>query len=206
MKYCRIGLLTGALVCQLISNRIKAQDAAEVENVFKVNVLTPGLSYETRIGKKQTLYTEAYLALFFAFSYSSNFGSNADFRTFPSLDLAYRFYYNGSRRAGRGLTTSMNSMNYFTFVYTPTFYKEQISINSETEKKIRVQHTMGIAWGVQRNYNNCISLDAFIGPGCSISTSSGTNISGQLYSNVNIEPTLVFKTRFGFWINKRKNN
>lgn len=52
-------------------NKVNAQEeVADVENIFKVNYFLPGVSYETRIAKKQTLYTEAFLAYNFSFNYS----------------------------------------------------------------------------------------------------------------------------------------
>ncbi|MBX3252861.1 MAG: DUF3575 domain-containing protein [Chitinophagaceae bacterium] len=204
MKCLKIWLTVCGFMSQAFSEEIKAQESADVENVFKVNVVSPGISYETPIGKKQTIYIEAYLSPYFSFSYSSNFGSSTDFGAIPSFDVAYRYYYNGKKRAEEGLTTSLNNMNYFTFVYNAGIYKETIPGYYEDETKLRVQHVIGIAWGFQRNYNNRISIDVNVGPGCAISSSSDINPAGQSYSKLNIEPALVLKARFGFWLNKRK--
>lgn len=205
MNHFRIWLAIYGIISLLIFNKAEAQEGANVENICKVNILTPGISYETRIGNKQTLYTEAYLALSFAFSYSSNFGSNADFAAIPSFEAAYRYYYNYRRRANKGLTTAMNNMNYVTFVYNPSIYNEEIILmNYETEKKLRMLHTIGIAWGFQRNYNNRISLDMYVGPGCAIYSSTGINIAGQYYTELNVEPTLVLRARLGLWLNRRR--
>lgn len=205
MKYSRILLFSGMFIIQVLDSEIWAQEEADVENVFKVNVVSPGISYETRIGKKQTLYTEAFLALYFGFSFSSNYGSDFDFRAIPTLEAAYRYYYNGNRRANKGLATAMNNMNYFTFVYSPALYNEAVFEVYEYKEKLRLQHTIGVAWGFQRNYKSRISLDVYVGPGCTLSSSSGINDAGQSYSELNVDPTLVFKARFGFWLNRRRD-
>ena len=204
MKRLKIWLTICALMSQGISYEIKAQESADAENVLKVNLVSPSISYETAIGKKQTIYIEACLAPYFTFLYSSEFGSHSDFRLIPSFDLAYRYYYNGKKRANEGRTTSLNNMNYFTFVYNPSIYKETISDYYTSETKLRMQHLIGIAWGFQRNYNNRISIDVNVGPGCAISSSYDINMDGQYYSKRKIEPALVLKASFGFWLNKRK--
>lgn len=205
MKYSRLLLLPGIFISHIFYNEIKAQEASDVENVFKVNVISPGISYEMRIANKQTLYTEAYLALYYAFSYSSNFGSDSEFRAMPSLDVAYRYYYNGRSRANRGVTTAMNNMNYLTFVYNPGIYQKAVYTYYDYQTKPALQHTIGVGWGFQRNYANRISLDMHVGPGCVINTLSEVNAVGESFSELNVEPTLVLKMRIGFWLNKRRD-
>jgi hypothetical protein len=194
------------LTSQLIVDNAKAQvDAPGAENVFKANLIAPGLSYEKRIGYRQTLVAEAYLAPYFAFSYSSNFGSDFYFALMPGVEAAYRYYYNGSRRADKGYTTSLNNMNYFSFVYIPTVTDVAISDAYVDETRKRVVHTIGVVWGFQRNYRNRISLDLYIGPGCMIGKSTDINASGQYYSKVGIAPTIVSTITMGLWLNKRRS-
>ncbi|MFT3749829.1 MAG: hypothetical protein QM768_16015 [Agriterribacter sp.] len=74
MRYAMIWSSVCILIIQLIADNAKAQvNTPDAENVFKVNIIAPGVSYEKRIGYRQTLVAGAYLAPNFVFSYSSNF-------------------------------------------------------------------------------------------------------------------------------------
>ena len=207
MRYAMIWSSVCVLTSQLIVDNAKAQvDAPDAENVFKVNIIAPGLSYEKRIGYRQTLVAETYLSPYFTFSYSSNFGSNFYFTLLLGVKAAYRYYYNGSRRADKGYTTALNNMNYFSLVYIPSVTNVAISDAYFDETRKRVVHTIGIAWGFQRNYRNRISLDLYIGPGCMIGKSTDINASGQYYSKPGIAPTIVSTITMGLWLNKRRND
>lgn len=204
MNHFKVGLFFCFCMNQSLPES-KAQEEAEVEKVLKVNFISPGIAYETRVGRRQTIYSEAFLALYFGYSYSSNFGSSSFFRASPSLETGYRYYYNGNKRASKGVNTSLNSMNYLTFVYQPGFNDWAISDDYITEFKKRFTNTFGIAWGFQRNYENRISLDVYIGPACILASSTKINQQGGYSSAFAIAPTIVFKARVGLWLNKRKN-
>lgn len=204
MRCATIWSIACMLIGQLIVDKAMAQtDAPDAGNVFKVNIIAPGVSYEKRIGYRQTLVAGAYLAPNFAFSYSSNFGSNFYFNLVPGIEAAYRYYYNGKRRTDKGYTTSLNNMNYFSFVYIPSITDVAISDAYYDETRKRLVHNIGIAWGFQRNYKNRISLDLYIGPGCRIGKSTDVNASGQYYSKIGIAPTIISNITMGLWLNKR---
>ncbi|MFT3749830.1 MAG: hypothetical protein QM768_16020 [Agriterribacter sp.] len=97
-------------------------------------------------------------------------------------------------------------MNYFSFVYIPSITDVAISDAYYDETRKRLVHTIGIAWGFQRNYKNRISLDLYIGPGCMIGKSTDINASGQYYSKIGIAPTIVANITMGLWLNKRRDS
>ena len=95
-----------------------------VTDVTKVTFFSPGVSYEKRIGKFQTLSGQAIMNGSVTLAYSDALGNMSSIYLEPTLNFQYRFYYNWKRRGEKGKRTAMNSLNYFAAV-------EQISLAKE---------------------------------------------------------------------------
>src|SRR5215213_6679834 len=134
-------------------------------SVAKVTILNPGLSYETRIGKFQTVYGQAFMNVSASYSYSSSMGSNSKFYFDPAVTLQYRYYYNGMKRMEMERRTEMNSMNYVAAVSEVIFSKMRLSTNYFDEWNRRAITRLGVVWGLQRNYRQRFSLDLNMGLG-----------------------------------------
>lgn len=88
---------------------LQAQSYENVEkNMFKVNILNPGIVFEKGISSKITLNSEVKLAL----SYRSNFELGKGFYFFPRIEEQIRYYYNLEKRSLDDKNTSNNSGNY----------------------------------------------------------------------------------------------
>jgi hypothetical protein len=182
---------------------LSAQTPAPTTDIFKLGLYSPGLSYEKKTGKNQTVLVNPHFSPYLSFFYSSSLGNSTDFRLEPALTLHYRFYYGGKKRAAKGKFTDRNSMDYIAPVYLLVFSKRRLSSSHYEENSLRPIHSFAISWGLQRNYNNRFSIDFNFGPGIATAgitepDANGTPVKGQ-YTYF----TLLTEARIGFWLNKR---
>ena len=85
----------------------------DVTNVFKITVINPGLSWENRIGKLQTIYVQAFINTTAFYGNNFNAGGRVLELSFdPAATLHYRYYFNGHLRKNNGKRIEANSMNY----------------------------------------------------------------------------------------------
>ena len=145
-------------LCLLIINNAFAQSRNEpgVVNITRISFLSPGISYEQKIGRFQTLYGRVFLNPSGYAGYSSTLGTSSHLYLDPAITIQYRYYYNALRREAKGRRIDMNNLNYFAPVFKTTFNAE----NSQ-----RSIHKTGIVWGLQRNYRRRFSLDLNMGVG-----------------------------------------
>lgn len=176
----------------------------DVTNVAKVTILNPGLSYETRVGKFQTVYGQAFMNLSASYSYSSNLGSSSEFYFDPAATLQYRFYYNGGKRMEMEKRTEMNSMNYVAAITEVIFSKMRLTDDYFDESDRRAISRFGIAWGFQRNYKGRFSLDLNLGLGYMVAKGTTYNYNGQVTTKTVTTPTMMGQFNIGFWLNREK--
>ncbi len=181
----------------------QGKESADITNVTKATFFSPGISYEKRIGKLQSLYTQVFMATSFAIGYSSSFGNTSYIYFDPAITFQYRYYYNYKAREDKGKRTEMNSLNYIAGILETTFSKGSISSSYVTEKDRRAINVFGIAWGFQRNYLKRFSLDINFGPGYLYTTVTTMDDTGQLTTKNAGQFTTVGQVTLGFWLNKR---
>lgn len=169
------------------------QEKSEITDVTKASFFSPGISYEKKIGKFQTLCARAFMSTSIYYSNSSSLGTTSGIDFYPAWSLQYRYYYNSTKRNAKGKRTEMNSLNYVSAIVKMLFFKETVSSNGDTD--LRSLSSFGIAWGISRNYKKRFSLDLSIGPGYYYTKRTTLNEGGI---------TLVGQTSLGFWLNKRK--
>jgi len=195
-------LLSLLLLLISIHSSSQDQEKSEVTDVTKASFFSPGISYEKKIGKLQTLSARAFLSTGFYFSSSSSFGTNAGITLNPAWSLQYRYYYNSAKRHAKGKRTKMNSLNYVSAIAQMLFFKETVSANGDTD--IRSISSFGIAWGLSRNYQKRFSLDWSVGLGYYYAKSTTLNEWGENITKNEGGTTLVGQISLGFWLNKRK--
>ncbi|RYY09402.1 MAG: hypothetical protein EOO04_38475 [Chitinophagaceae bacterium] len=166
---------------------------SDVVNISKISFLSPGFSYEQRIGRFQTLYGRAFLNPAGYIGYSSTFGTSSRLYLDPAITIQYRYYYNAKQRQERGRNTQMNNLNYLAPVFKMTFNAE----NSE-----RTVYKTGLVWGLQRNYRKRFSLDLNLGLGYEFAKGSRVNY-GDINSGRISEFTTIGQLNLGFWLNSR---
>lgn len=195
--FCALMVLTVHCFAQEESN-------SDVTNVSKVSLLVPGVSYERKTGKSQTLFLQAFLSTSVYYSYSSSFGSSGGVYFDPALKAQYRFYYNAARRTEKGKRTEMNSLNYVAPVWETFFSDGAVTESSVNEEKARAIHSVGVVWGFQRNYKSRFSLDFNLGAGYLFTKGTEIGNDGLPVKENQSLLTPLGQLSLGFWLNKRK--
>jgi hypothetical protein len=177
----------------------------DVRDITKVTILMPGISYEKRIGNFQTLHARVFASFSGYYSYSSYLGEAWEINIDPAVDLAYRYYYNFKKREAKNKRTAMNSANYVSPVYEAILYKQKIYFpNDDVDVKYHLLHVMGVEWGLQRNYNNRLSLDLGVGPGYSIAKEDHMDDTGKWYTTTTGYFSFIIRCNLGIWLNRRE--
>ncbi|MFS4467138.1 DUF3575 domain-containing protein [Maribacter sp. 2210JD10-5] len=136
---------------------LKAQATKNVEsNLFKVNVLAPGISYELGVAKNMSLNFEAAII-----PIAESEFNEIDFELFPVLSGELRYFTNFSRRIARGKNITGNSGNYISFL-NQAFITAPILGNIEYDEP--VAYLGGILYGIQRAYNKNFYFGVSLGP------------------------------------------
>lgn len=194
---------TPLLFCTLPIFCQEKEKEMDVTDLFKITVLNPGLSYEKRIGKFQTLYFQAFMNL--SATRSSGFGNDVYKYYFdPAITAQYRYYYNFKGREDKGLRTSMNNLNYVAPVYQVFFSEVSFTTVTAPDKK-RPVHAVAAVWGMQRNYTKArFALDVNIGPGMLFANTTQTDpFNGTKTTISQSQFTLYGQLNIGFWLNKQ---
>ena len=183
-------------------SQVKLQ--TDIVDITKVTFLNPGISYEKRIGKFQSIVGKTFMNTSVSIGYSSSLGNRSSINFDPALTFQYRYYYNFDKRQAKGKRTEMNSLNYLSPTFMTVFSKNRISVDHYVENNRRPINTTGIVWGIQRNYKSRLSLDFNLGLGYLFTTATLPNNTGQtVKENVGKFSTLG-QLSLGFWLNKRK--
>jgi hypothetical protein len=170
-------------------------------SIIKASFWGPGISYEKKIGKFQSLYTEAILVMEVGIGYSSSLGNLSYIHAYPALDLQYRYYYNSVKREAKRKRTEMNSLNYISGGVGATFYKYKDYIS--TQRDLMVSKGIGITWGLQRNYTERFSLDLYLGGGYSFRTEAKLNDAGEYTIKNKRGVSGIAGVKLGFWLNRK---
>lgn len=181
----------------------QSKENTDITDVSKATFFNPGISYEKRIGKFQSLYTQLFMNTSFSIGYSDALGNTSSIHFDPAATLQYRYYYNSKNREAKGKRTEMNSLNYLASILETTFSKGSISSSYYTEKDRRAIYAFGIAWGFQRNYAKRFSLDINFGPAYLYTRVTTMNDTGQLITKNAGQFKTVGQINLGFWLNKR---
>lgn len=134
----KIFILWVLLVTPVIYSSVYAQKQVE-DQLFKLNLLLPGVNYELGVGERSTLNFELGLILDW----------NGAFDIFPYLGADYRYFTNFERRLEKGKNISSNSGDYIAFVNRGQVTAPLLG-NFEYDSPIL--YVGGIVYGIQRTY------------------------------------------------------
>ena len=191
------------IVLIFLSANCFAQEKSGLADVSKVTFLNPGLSYEKKIAKFQTLYGQAYMSPSIYLGYSMALGDMSSIAFDPALALQYRYYYNFRSRADKGKRTEMNSLNYIAAVEDLTFSRNAISTSYFTETNRRPMHQFGVVWGLQRNRPKRFSIDFNIGLGYLYASSTSMDVNGKYVTTHEGLFTVLGQLTLGLWLNRK---
>ena len=181
-------ILYAFLLCSSITGFAQSKVSPDsVTNLFKVNILLPGISYEQKLTQLATLNLDLYMDMLLLSENDSYVSGFTSYPT-PSFKLEIRSYYNLLKRAEKGLRTAQNSANYLAPVYMARW--------SPTEQGNRHEmiHQVGAVWGFQRNSPSGFSIDFNMGLVHTINAEKNWNYSP-------IQP--VTQLRLGYWIGRK---
>lgn len=148
----------------LLTNQINAQfqergrvfDLVHLErHQFKLNLLSPGFTYELGLFRNQSVSFDLGLGLA-TYEEGYAFGLTTNNR--------YRYYHNFQRRIDKGKNVSGNSGNYIAAAQAVFFSQLRISTNIEGPKDFNLGF-YGLAYGVQRTFDNGFNFNAELGAG-----------------------------------------
>jgi hypothetical protein len=204
MKFKFFSILTLILSLHFNSN---AQNDDDVQTILKISLINPGFSGEFKVGKFQTLYSQAFMNTSFSartITYNNNVVlTETKYYFDPAVTLQYRYYYNYNRRQDKGKKTSLNNMNYFGPDYEMFYSKLPISPDAwGYVAKARPVQRIGAVWGLNRNYNRFF-IDLNLGLGYMFAKS-------EYYCNCNTSteilkdgvPTFMGQLNLGFLLGK----
>lgn len=137
------------------------------DNLIRLNVLTPGITYEKGISKIQTLCLDANLSLVPTTSDETGLAKTVFFR------LQYRNYYNLNKRLEMSKNINNNSGNYYAI--NSSYYFKSISDNDFIN--INDGLSVGVVWGLQRTYKNGININLNTGMGYVFSSRKSKTLS-----------------------------
>ena len=172
----------------LLSIQGVAQDVELSSNQVNINLFPLTISYQGKIGEKQSLNLAAGLGLA-AESSSNSFSDETDFNFYalPIVYASFRNYY--KRKFTRKDNLKNNSGNYValygSFQFEPTHNPSTLLAQTRALQVTNV-FTIGPVWGFERNYASGIHLGLSIGPGV---------IGGEY---VDTEFSIIGEFEFGF--------
>lgn len=169
--------------------QIKKVSEGNVESVFKVNFLTPGIAYEHPVSKKVSVYAEVNTTLYIVkYTLSDNINAYVT----PNFNVQTRYYFNGEKRIEKNKRVEKNSMNYISLYFEKNVARNEHNLPSLAK--------LGVVWGMQRNQPGRFSFDFNIGPGILLNKQSINNYYGYYrYPYF----TILGDLKLGIWLGKR---
>jgi len=122
---------------------------------FKLNLLSPGFTYELGLFKNQSVSTNLGLA---TATYQEGYVFGL------AMNNRYRYYHNFNRRQRLDKNTSGNSGNYIAAAQAIFFSQLRISTNVEGPDDFNLGF-YGMVYGIQRTYEKGFNLNVELGAG-----------------------------------------
>lgn len=149
------------------------------DGIFKLNILTPGFTYECSLNKNTTLNFDVGLSL----DLVANEGQ-LQLITSPFVRSQYRFYYNIDKRLRKGKSILGNSAGFI--APSISYYTKPIGDNIHVSGFDGV--TFGGVWGFQKTYKSNLNLCANAGLGYNFSN----NVNSEVVPILNLTIAWVF--------------
>lgn len=153
-------IFTAFLIFSTLAYSQKESDLSR--NLFKINILTPGFTYERVLGSETTFNIDANLS----FGATSNGGGQLRLLASPFVRVQYRNYYNLEKRLAKNKLISGNSGAYI----APSISYYMKPINDDSYVSNYDGLTVGAVWGFQKTYKSGVNLGANTGLGYNFSS------------------------------------
>jgi hypothetical protein len=135
------------LILGIVSFSISA--FSQTEDVFRVNILNPAISYEKSLGQKSTLDVSAGIGYDSSYpNLTSDYISGFQYEIASFIDIQNRYYYNLTKRNSKGKNISQNSGDFLSMrlLYTGPRIEKWTSF----DRKSIHNFAIGPNWGMQR--------------------------------------------------------
>lgn len=165
----------------LISYQASAQFSVDtkIEDVYKLNLINPGISLEKKIFKDNTVQANIY------WNTTINLIRNTDLLTKqynmfldPTINLQFRNYYNYFKRADKGANVDNNGANFIGGMFERTVTRLPIR-EKDLVETARPVLKIGAIYGLQRTIFNLVVLEGYLGTGYQWETKSLQTSDGK---------------------------
>ncbi|MGO1752190.1 MAG: hypothetical protein ACTHYV_06835 [Psychroflexus sp.] len=139
----------------------KIQETRLTEEVFRVNLINPGVEYEFPTSDFSTLSTGlgvGYSGVIDELTVSKKTGFK--YIIAPFLEVQHKLFYNLNKRKRKDKSIVNNSGNFI----TAGLQAKGPSIADNVERTSDYDFSLGLAWGIQRSYKEKYHLLFHIGP------------------------------------------
>lgn len=175
----------------------------DVTNLVRITVVNPGISYEARVGKLQTVFVQPFMKTTFHTEAESfiliPFRIHTTYYFDPAITAQFRQYYLTRKQKMKMKDHSLNSMNYVA-LYEELFFTKRPIYQNVTSR--RGYNKLAIVWGLQRNLSDHFSFNANLGYGYTFPTRPFYSPNGQKFDET-LNESIVCQINFGFWLNKK---
>lgn len=137
-------------------------EATTTKSVTNISILSPAITHEIAIGRKQSVFFAGELSLISRYESVPLSETKSYYGFVPKLSVDFRNYYNFERRLSKGKNITHNSGNFLAlrtqYIFDPIIGKEDfLNYNNGI--------TLGGVWGIQRVYSSGIYLGLSLGVG-----------------------------------------
>ncbi|MCU0469041.1 MAG: hypothetical protein MUF58_10590 [Arcicella sp.] len=166
-------------------------DASTTKSVTNLSIISPAITHEIALGKRQTIFISGELELISRFERNAiNNQDKSYFGLQPQLTADFRHYYNFEKRLTKGKNISNNSGNYLAL---RTMYTFDPVVNKDQFPVLNTGLIIGGVWGIQRIYNSGIYLGLSLG-------------AGMLFGTQKFETAGIGNFHLGFNVASSKKN
>ncbi len=123
----------------------------ELQSIFRINALSPGLELEMPISKTSTLAINPGIGINGSYANLSYANSGILYFISPFIDVSYKEFYNIDKRLAKGKSIAGNAGDYVGIRLLSNFkeFKAENII-----RKDNVDFALGPVWGIQRALGN----------------------------------------------------
>lgn len=147
-----------------------SQSTSLEKKMIKINVISPGFSFEKCLSKNESINFDANFSFGFAMKNDNTSNINSDIKILasPFLRSQYRYYYNLQRRVNKGKSIRNNTGSFL--AVNGSYYFDPI--NNQDYVSNYDGFTFGGVWGFQKTYKSNLNISSNVGFGYSFSDSN----------------------------------
>lgn len=160
-------------------SKVNAQFSVDtkIEDLYRVNLINPGISIEKRIINYSTVQANIYWSTTLNTIKSSSAKQYTLFLD-PSINIQYRYYHNYYRRADLGKNVANNGANFMGGLIERTVTRFPLRETNLVEKA-RPVLKLGAMYGAQRTLFNYVLIEGYVGFGYQWETKSMETSDGK---------------------------